>query len=544
MKKIKFTIKDDFLHIAYNIENNSIKNINNTNIISQEDLIFDQKYFRNNQKLIAGFVSVIVKNEHIKKAIVEDKELIITSLDFLNYLPSIETLIIKPDIQIDYEIHLAILKNDTLKTINCFTIPTYLLERIDTTKSLKIETRNEVFFISNFLRVNKLNSYSDVFYKRKLNITYEFNHIDWQDFNSFLTINEHLRIMYFDYMSIDLLGKFVKVLSDDNRKNILFNIKCTKDNLNHLSDLQTFVKKSKLSKKNNYRFRIDYTQEYKMENFIKLLNFTTLKYIFISVIIAALMGYGINQYDIYESQKEINNINNNISELLEEFRQYDTPTLPIESTGEENGEVVPEPEVPAYDYWGVYYSDYSKVISILKTHNPDTVGWLQVNNTNINYPVVQSDNNSYYLYHDFNRVTNTLGWIFMDYRNNPNDLQQNTIIYGHNSSWADVMFRDLSKTLTESWYTNPENQTIVFNTIDGDKRWRIFSIYRVPNTSDYLYNSFGSGEEFLEFANRMKARSVYDFGIELKENDKILTLSTCQGGGVDRLAIHAVLVEG
>ena len=125
----------------------------------------------------------------------------------------------------------------------------------------------------------------------------------------------------------------------------------------------------------------------------------------------------------------------------------------------------------------------------------------------------------------------------------PRNLQYNTIIYGHNPSRIDIMFKELNKTLTPEWYTNKENQIITFNTESGDKRWQIFSIYRIPNTNDYLHNTFATDQEFLVFANKMKARSIYDFGVEIKEDDKMLTLSTCQGGGIDRLAIHAILIK-
>ena len=66
MKRIKFTIDSQILTIDYDIEENTIKNINNTNIITDEDLIFDIRYFKNNMSLVAGFLNVMLKNEHVK----------------------------------------------------------------------------------------------------------------------------------------------------------------------------------------------------------------------------------------------------------------------------------------------------------------------------------------------------------------------------------------------------------------------------------------------------------------------------------------------
>lgn len=542
MKKIKFSIENKILFIGYKIEDNVVKNINNTNIINDEDLIFDIKYFKKNYKLIAGFLNVMIQNEDIVNCIVNDEELIIPALDFLDNIPRIKNLVIKPDVTINYEMHLAILKNDTLATINCYTIPTYLLERIDTTKSVKIETRNEVFFISNFLRINKLNSYSDVFYKRRLIISYEFNDMDWQDFESFLTINTHLRTLYFETISMDLIKRFVKCLKDNKRTNILFSIKGCKENLTHFKEIATYVKKDKTIKKNNYKFSIDYTKEYKLENFVKLINFTAVKYILIVIILSSLIGYGINEYDIYQSSKEVKNISENITELLEEYEEeYEQENITPEEIHEQ--ETPQEPEKKKSNYVSPYYKNYAKVISVLQETNDDTVAWLTVNNTTVNYPVVQSINNSYYLTHDFNKNSNTLGWVFMDYRNKPDDLDQNTIIYGHNIAKGKIMFGDLAKTLNASWYQKESNQYITFNTKDKDMTWRIFSIYKIENTNDYLYNTFDTQEEFLMFANKMKDRSVYNFGIDIKENDKILTLSTCQNSGKNRLVIHAVLLQ-
>lgn len=548
MKKIQFLIKDDTLIVNYKVENNTFKNINNTNIISKDDLIFDIKYFKNNLKLVAGFVNVIVKNDGVKNAIVEQEELIATTLELLNYMPDIKELVIRPDVTIDYDMYLAILKNDTLKVINCYNIPSYLLEQIDATKNVKIKTRVEVYFVSKFLKNNKLESYSDVFYKRKVVINYDFSEIDYKDFEQFLDINVYLKVIYFEYINMDLIKSIMRVLRDHKKQNIEINIKGEKENLVYFQELEDYAKKSKYMKKNKIRFKIDYTQEYKLDNFVQLLNFTTLKYLLVGVIISCLCGYGINQYDIYKSSAEINSINDNIADLLEEYEYLDEEPSGEEPTTEEppQEEVPTTPTTPRPSgggYVNPYYKNYAKVISVLKESNPDTVGWLTVNNTTVNYPVVQSTNNSYYLTHDFNKRSNSLGWIFMDYRNNANDLNQNTVIYGHNLAKDKIMFGNLSATMNPNWYKKESNQYITFNTANGDKKWRIFSIYKIAATNDYLYTSFDTEDAFLAFVNKMKSRSIYDFGVEVKGNSKMITLSTCQNSGKNRLVVHAVLVE-
>ena len=194
------------------------------------------------------------------------------------------------------------------------------------------------------------------------------------------------------------------------------------------------------------------------------------------------------------------------------------------------------------NYVSPYYINYSRVIEDLLKINGDTVGWLRVNNTKIDYPVVQNkDNNSYYLNRDFRQNKNSMGWIFMDYRNNPDNLDKNTIIYGHNIKTG-IMFGTLKNTLSSSWYRNKDNHIISFNTKNETINWKIFSLYRTNVTNDYLDMDFDTDEEYANFINMLKSRSVYNFETEVTTNDKILTLSSCVGTS-QRVVIHAVRIN-
>ena len=168
--------------------------------------------------------------------------------------------------------------------------------------------------------------------------------------------------------------------------------------------------------------------------------------------------------------------------------------------------------------------------------NNETIGWLTVNNTNIDYPVVKHSDNDFYLKHDFNKEQNRYGWLFADYQNKITPLDQNTIIYGHDS--GSVMFSGLYRTKNKKWYTNKSNQIITFNTKEQNSTWQIFSIYAIDNTNDYLYIQFESNEAFMNYINKVKGRSIYNFGVNVGPNDKILTLSTCYGNK-QKLVIHA-----
>ena len=129
----------------------------------------------------------------------------------------------------------------------------------------------------------------------------------------------------------------------------------------------------------------------------------------------------------------------------------------------------------------------------------------------------------------------------MDYRNNINNLDKNTIIYGH-SRYDSSMFGSLRNTLKKSWFNNIENREIHLYTKAGDSIWQIFSVYHLPNTTEYLETSFKDRNEFNSFIKLIKNRSVFDFGIDINEDDKIITLSTCYRLN-DRMVVHGKLIK-
>ena len=125
----------------------------------------------------------------------------------------------------------------------------------------------------------------------------------------------------------------------------------------------------------------------------------------------------------------------------------------------------------------------------------------------------------------------------MDYRNNKNLTDQNTIIYGHDT-YDTMLFGTLDKVLNKSWYTNKENQIITLENESKNIKAEIFSIYTIDVTTDYLQVVF-SNKEFETFINKIKDRSIYNFNKEVTKEDKIITLSTCYKSGNKRLVIHA-----
>ena len=195
------------------------------------------------------------------------------------------------------------------------------------------------------------------------------------------------------------------------------------------------------------------------------------------------------------------------------------------------------------DYWYYINMDMMSVdFNELKQKNSDTVGFIKVNGTNVNYPIVQSTDNSYYLKHAFDKSKNSAGWVFADYRNNMVNFDKNTVIYGHSRS-NQTVFGSLKKVLNKSWYSNKDNHIIKLSTPTENTLWQIVSIYTIKPESYYITTKF-SDEQFKTFVQTIKNRSQINFSGTINENDKILTLSTCEDvAGTTRLVIHAKLIK-
>lgn len=178
----------------------------------------------------------------------------------------------------------------------------------------------------------------------------------------------------------------------------------------------------------------------------------------------------------------------------------------------------------------------------LLAKNSDTVGWIQVQGTNINYPIVQTTNNDYYLNHAFDKTENKAGWVYMDYRNNAVEFNQNTIIYAH-SRYNGTMFGSLKNILNSSWYTNKENHIIRLSTPTENTMWQVFSVYTIPKESYYITPSFPTDESYQEFLNTIRGRSEVDFSGTVSIGDKVLTLSTCKDNFGNRIVMHAKLIK-
>ena len=268
----------------------------------------------------------------------------------------------------------------------------------------------------------------------------------------------------------------------------------------------------------------------RIKNIKKITNFLTIVAIFLFVVIIAISGYEILKW---------NDDNKKIEEQANEIIENTDISLVKDN---ENTEIINEPEDEFDPYW-----DYIKIPlinvdfdSLLET-NQDTVGWIQVSGTNINYPVVQAGNNDYYLDHAFDESWNDAGWIFMDYRNDPDNFDENTIIYGH-SRYDKSMFGSLRNIVNNDWYQNKDNHIVKFSTPTENTLWQVFSVYTIEAESYYITTDFND-DSFKTWLETMQDRSKFDFNTTVNTNDKILTLSSCYTSDGIRVVLHAKLIK-
>ena len=199
---------------------------------------------------------------------------------------------------------------------------------------------------------------------------------------------------------------------------------------------------------------------------------------------------------------------------------------------------------------GVVISEDSELLIYIKSkmnalrkQNSDVVGWITIDDTIIDYPVVYSGDNEYYLNHAFDDSYSIGGTPFIDFRDEPNfDDNYNTVIYGHNLM-SGQMFSDLDKFFTKSFFNS--NRYIYIYNDNGMYVYETFCVTKISVTINYTRVFFSQPSDFVEFAYAMKKRSAYPTDTVFTGKDKIITLSTCTNAhnSAERYCIMAKLVE-
>lgn len=187
---------------------------------------------------------------------------------------------------------------------------------------------------------------------------------------------------------------------------------------------------------------------------------------------------------------------------------------------------------------------YMKVIEALRSqyNNDDIVGFMDIPDVGIAYPIVQAYDNDFYLRRGLNKEYDIAGSIFIDMNNKPDFNDDNTVIYGHHLE-IDSMFTPLDQYRKQEFAE--KHTTIYLATLEGLREYQIFSAYGIP--ADYQYRTlyFTNRDDVVPYFNQLKLNSEVLLDSEpFKADDQIITLSTCQYDYEDqRLAVHAVRVR-
>ena len=227
----------------------------------------------------------------------------------------------------------------------------------------------------------------------------------------------------------------------------------------------------------------------------------------------------LNSVDMEENIDVTNENMDSISREAEETKSNENnkDSEKAEKTSEENREKS--------------FERIKKVKKLNKEYN-NIIGWVEIENTNISYPVVQGENNNFYLTHNYKGDKAERGAIFLDSNYNWKIKGNNYMLYGHYMINGE-MFTDLLKYIEEDFYK--EHQTIRFTTMEEDAEYSIIAVFRskVYNKSDedvFRYYNFMNSEnekEYNKFIENAKEASLYDIEATAEYGDQLITMSTC-----------------
>ena len=520
MQKILIEIKNQYLEF-FNVTSKAYisNDLLNTNIISNNKLLFSKDYILENLKMVSSFIKEITIDKNIETIYLNDLSMISLVCQLISKC-QIKTLVSLDEKNFTYEAYEAISKVPSIKKVNCYSIPTFMIELFDQ-KNIIVESRSEILFTSKFMQENNLNQYSKIYYKIALRFTSPLTPTDLTDFLTFLKINKYLKTIHFNTLNIPDLKSIIGILIKERVKNIRLVIH---SNGIDKETALTLKKYNQNLKKYHLVIKLSYSNEYIKENYLKQVIITTLTYCFIIIICLSCMAISYVLINNKTSEANVAKINERINTIIEASK---------------NNTITPE-ETPAEPSDNLDSPIKNKELESLLEINSDTVGWLTVPNTNIDYPVVKTTDNDYYLDHNYEKKYDYNGWVFMHYYNSTHNLDKNTIIFAHNRFYSGIMFGTLNEVTKDTWYNNTKENLITFNTLYDNMQFEVFSIYKTNITADYLKTTFDSDLEWNNFIKMIRERSMFQNNVNVGTNDKIITLSTCLDNDT-RLVVHAVL---
>lgn len=237
------------------------------------------------------------------------------------------------------------------------------------------------------------------------------------------------------------------------------------------------------------------------------------------ILIAAFVAlFGTSAYFIYDYYRQANEqseLYDSLAEAVDQAQKSDEVNEPVE-------------EIP-YNEEKTILPEYAELF----LQNMDMVGWIKVEDTNINYPVMHTpDNPDFYLKHSFDKECSDYGCPYVQENCDVQLPSDNVIIYGHHMKNGS-MFCDLEKFKSEDFYK--EHKTISFNNLTDKCEYEIVAVFKTFVYSDspesfkyYRFVNAETSEHFDEYIAKCKELSLYDTGVSAQYGDKLITLSTCE----------------
>lgn len=248
-------------------------------------------------------------------------------------------------------------------------------------------------------------------------------------------------------------------------------------------------------------------------------------YIFAIIVLLAIIVYsGIQLFEIFSEYYASDNEYKQLSEKY--ITNEAVEDEPDSSDSSEPGNNIKEAERLEIDFEGLF------------DINSDVIGWIHFDNIGISYPVVQTDNNDYYIEHTFSNEENKAGTIFLDYRNYASFNDKNTYLYGHNMKNNSMFGLILNYVDKEYYEANPH---FWIYTPEARYKYEIFSTFEESAIGPAYQIDFDDDNDFEEFLNLIDKRKYYNAGTKPSSSDNIIALSTCTKE--DRFLVFAKRVE-
>ena len=455
------------MNISIRVENNmlifdyaediEILNINNTNIIDVDSLSFSMEYIRNNPVLIKHFLSILILKYQVEDVLFKVNDLAKEFIPLIDDLKVREVTLLENK-AINYDIYKLLSETENISIINVYLMQPYMFDAL-TNRFNKLVRTKVVLELESFLaKDNKFLSYSDIYYKKNLYIKHLFKRQDYVDLDDFLNVNRHLENVYIYKFDLDMLNELVHLIKKYNKRNI--NIIFSYNKNYELKRINNFKEQNKALYMNrdihiDYQYNISSPKDYYKRNYVKNIVQISMLLAISLLLLLVLIYVAKNALDKKKTLDTLNSLDTIKDNYL-----------------------------------------------ALKDINKDYIGWLNVNNTSLNAPVLKY-RNGYYNERNFYKTKNFNGWI------TSMSMGGDELI---TVSLDSVLASGLKDTLNKDWYTLNNNHVITYKK-ELTETYEIVSLYESNSLafkrSDILQNS------------------IYNFKTNFNEKDNLLTIRAC-----------------